>query len=82
MHLLIEGLNVASESRKKIFHFMSDISMEVDETIHLCCNDEKVIFVICKKAMSVLKDFNITTLNTCLHLTELTANFLKTSCRN
>jgi hypothetical protein len=44
MFLLIEGLNVASESKKKTFRQISDISGEVDETVHLCCNDEKAIF--------------------------------------
>lgn len=72
------GFRVKTE--KKSFLQISDISEEMDETIHLYCNDEKAIFIICVEAISVLKEFNVTTLNICLYLTDLTANFVKSSC--
>lgn len=68
---------------KKSFLQTSDISGEVDETIHLYCtrDDEKGIFMICEEAISILKEFNVTAVNIRLYLTDLKANFVKTSCR-
>jgi hypothetical protein len=67
---------------KKSFLQISDISREVDETIHLYRNDEKAIFMICEEAVSVLKEFKVATLNirVRLYLTDPTTNFVNTSC--
>ena len=37
--------------------------------------------MIYEEEISVLNEFNVTTLNIRLYLTDLTANFVKTSCR-
>jgi len=42
---------------------------------------KKPFFMICEEAISVLKEFNVTTVNIRLYLTDLTVNFVKTSCR-
>jgi hypothetical protein len=83
MFLLIWALNRAFESRqeKEVSYKFRKFQARWTKLYICIIMMKKPIFMICEEAISVLKEFNATTLNIRLYLTDLTASFVKTSCQ-